>query len=78
MAINKVIYGNTTLMDLTSDTIASDKIIGESKQAYDATGELVSGGNLGATVYVTHSRARLVIPETFARVVGTTLIVDEA
>lgn len=44
MAINKVIYGNDTLIDLTSDTItASDLASG--KTAHDKSGATITGTN---------------------------------
>lgn len=44
MAVNKVIYGNTTLIDLTSDTItAADLASG--KTAHDKSGALITGTN---------------------------------
>lgn len=42
MAINKVIYGGSTLIDLTGDTItASDLLVG--KTAHDKSGETIEG-----------------------------------
>lgn len=42
MAINKVIYGGETLIDLTSDTItASDLLVG--KKAHDKSGAVITG-----------------------------------
>lgn len=44
MAVNKIIYGNTTLIDLTSDTIsASDLAYG--KTAHDKSGSVITGTN---------------------------------
>lgn len=42
MAVNKVIYGNTTLLDLTSDTVAADKIL-EGYTAHDKSGAQILG-----------------------------------
>lgn len=42
MAISKVIYGNTTLIDLTSDTVASNKML-QGITAHDASGASISG-----------------------------------
>ena len=39
---NKVIYGNQTLIDLTSDTITADKLL-PGYTAHDATGALITG-----------------------------------
>lgn len=42
MAINKVVYGNSTLIDLTSDTVTSDKLI-EGATAHDKSGSVITG-----------------------------------
>ena len=42
MAINKVIYGETTLIDLTADTVTADKIL-TSYTAHDASGAAITG-----------------------------------
>lgn len=42
MAINKVIYGNKTLIDLTADTVTADKILATYK-AHDASGAIITG-----------------------------------
>lgn len=42
MAINKVIYGGKTLIDLTGDTVTSDKILKE-YTAHDKSGESIIG-----------------------------------
>lgn len=42
MAVNKVIYGDTTLIDLTADTVTADKILA-SYTAHDASGTIVTG-----------------------------------
>ena len=42
MAINKVIYGNTTLIDLTSDTATQDKVL-SGYTFHDASGTLRTG-----------------------------------
>lgn len=40
--VNKVVYGNTVLIDLTTDTVTADKIL-VSYTAHDATGNAVTG-----------------------------------
>lgn len=40
MAINKVIYGGQTLIDLTGDTVTADKLL-EGVTAHDKAGEAV-------------------------------------
>ena len=42
MAINKVKYGNTTLIDLTSDTVTADKLM-QGYTAHDRSGALING-----------------------------------
>lgn len=42
MAISKIIYGNETLIDLTSDTIQASKLL-EGRTAHGANGELIVG-----------------------------------
>lgn len=42
MAINKVIYGNNTLIDLTSDSVTADKML-EGYTAHAASGEVITG-----------------------------------
>ncbi len=42
MAINKVIYGDTVLIDLTADSVSADKILA-SYTAHDATGTTITG-----------------------------------
>lgn len=41
-AISKVVYGNTTLIDLTSDTVAADKLL-KNYTAHGRDGELITG-----------------------------------
>lgn len=40
--VNKVVYGNTVLIDLTTDTVTDDKILA-SYTAHDATGNAITG-----------------------------------
>ena len=42
MAINKVIYGGETLIDLTGDTVTADKIL-SGFTAHDKGGESITG-----------------------------------
>ena len=41
-AISKVVYGNTTLIDLTTDTVAADKLL-KNYTAHGRDGELITG-----------------------------------
>lgn len=42
MANNKVIFGDTVLIDLTSDTVSADKVL-TSYTAHDASGNIITG-----------------------------------
>ena len=42
MAVNKVVYGTTVLVDLTGDTVTADKLL-KGATAHDASGEQVTG-----------------------------------
>ena len=44
MAINKVIYGGKTLIDLTNDTITAESLASGVK-AHDKSGEIITGTN---------------------------------
>ena len=45
MAVNKVIYGDQTLMDLTGDTVTADKLL-SGATAHNASGEQITGSML--------------------------------
>lgn len=40
--VNKIVYGNTVLIDLTADTVTNDKILA-SYTAHDASGNIITG-----------------------------------
>lgn len=40
--VNKIVYGNTVLIDLTADTVTEDKILA-SYTAHDASGNVITG-----------------------------------
>ena len=42
MAVNKVVYGTTVLVDLTEDTVTADKLL-KGATAHDASGEKITG-----------------------------------
>lgn len=42
MAVNKVVYGTTVLVDLTSDTVSADKLM-TGYTAHDKSGKAVTG-----------------------------------
>ena len=46
MGINKVQYGNTVLIDLTSDTVTADKLM-QGYTAHDRTGAFITGTAIG-------------------------------
>lgn len=65
--VNKVIYGNSTLIDLTSDTVTADKVL-SGYTAHDASGASITG-TAGASV----SGTNLTIPSSMGSVSGTNL-----
>lgn len=67
MAINKVIYGKTTLMDLTSDTVTADTML-KGVTAHNKAGNVVTG-KLTSTV----SNGVLTIPTAIGSVSNSTL-----
>lgn len=50
MAVSKIIYGGSTLLDLTGDTVAADKLL-TGYTAHDKAGEAVTGTLVLATVH---------------------------
>ena len=50
MAVNKVVYNNNTLIDLTNDTITTNDLV-EGVVAHDKTGTQISGALVVRTVY---------------------------
>lgn len=42
MAVNKVVYGTTVLVDLTKDTVTADKLL-KGATAHDSSGEPITG-----------------------------------
>lgn len=42
MGVNKITYGNTTLIDLTSDTVTAETLL-EGYTAHDANGNIIRG-----------------------------------
>ena len=65
--VNKVVYGNSTLIDLTSDTVTASKLLA-GETAHDASGASITG-TAGATVTGTN----LTIPSSMGTVNGTNL-----
>lgn len=50
MAVNKVVYGTSVLVDLTEDTVTSDKMLA-GYTAHDKSGNQVTGNVTFASVY---------------------------
>lgn len=50
MAVNKVIYGTTVLVDLSGDNVTADSLL-TGHTAHGADGEPVTGTLLVATIY---------------------------
>ena len=65
--VNKVVYGNNTLIDLSSDTVTADKVL-TGYTAHDASGASITG-TAGASVTGTN----LTIPSSMGAVNGTNL-----
>lgn len=55
MAVNKVIWGNTTLIDLTSDTVTPDKVL--SGVTFHKADGVVASGSVVVQTYYTGSAA---------------------
>lgn len=56
MAVSKVVYGTTVLVDLTEDTVTADDLM-LGTTAHDATGTLITG-----TIYPLHIYAKAEAP----------------
>ena len=63
MAINKVIYGDTTLIDI-SDTTAETSDVMEGKYFYDASGTKVQGSALAGIIDVEVDGTSVVVDGT--------------
>ena len=50
MAVNKVVYGTTVLVDLTEDTVTPDKLL-KGATAHNASGEPITGTLVVQTYY---------------------------
>lgn len=80
MGNSKIVYGNTTLIDLTSDTVTADKLL-EGYTAHDKAGNLITGtakeGGGASSEFVgcrTHANANGTILKTFSD--GTTVTIS--
>lgn len=64
MAINKVTFGGTTLIDLSADTVTADKL------AAGTTAHGCSGTAITGTAEITYDaeQERLIMPEGFCEV----------
>mgnify|MGYP003571273733 CR=1 FL=1 len=54
MAINKVVYGSNTLIDLTADTVTSDTLV-SGETAHSASGDQVTGTLVIQRYYIDRS-----------------------
>lgn len=61
MGINKVQYGSTTLIDLTSDTVTADKLM-QGYTAHDRTGALITGTATGGGSVTQDQDGFIVLP----------------
>lgn len=80
MAINKVVYGNTTLLDLTNDTVASEKML-QDTTAHGAdgsaiTGSIVNRGVINAIIDATDSNYRYALHSGYYKS-GSVLVIRE-
>lgn len=78
MGVNKVVYGRTTIMDISDSTVTPEKLVNGS-MAYGANGEPVSGTNpyeLNATNETVNTQADL-IAQIQEALVGKTTVVGE-
>lgn len=61
MAVNKVEYGDTVLLDLTGDTVSADTLL-KGASAHDASGEVVEGA-VDLNNYYTKAETEALIPD---------------
>lgn len=61
MAVNKVVYGTTVLVDLTGDTVTADKLM-QGYTAHDKSGALITGTATGGGGGDTYTRT-VVVPQ---------------
>lgn len=52
MGLNKIVYGNTTLIDLTSDTV-TPQVLAQGYTAHDRTGQAIVGTATPGSVVIT-------------------------
>lgn len=77
MAVNKVIYGDTTLIDLTEDTVDSYSLL-TNKVVYGSMGNVVTQADPVVCYQYNSRNAELVIKNNdIGRVEGTNLILLE-
>lgn len=60
MGINKIQYGNTTLIDLTADTVTADKLM-QGYTAHDRTGAVITGTATGGGGSVTQDQDGFIV-----------------
>ena len=69
--INKIIYGTTTLIDLTNDTVTSESLY-KGKLAHSATGEQITG-----TAEITVENNKLIMPLGLANISSATTEIEQ-
>ena len=69
--INKIIYGTTTLIDLTNDTVTSESLY-KGKLAHSATGEQITG-----TAEITVENNKLIMPLGLANITSATTEIEQ-
>lgn len=72
MAVNKVVYGGETLIDLTSDTVTA-ATLAEGVTAHDASGNLIVGTATVVDIsnYYTKEEVETLIANAIAEAMGT-------
>ena len=59
MAVNKVVFGNTTLIDLTDDTVTAGKLL-DGETAHDKAGDIIIGTLSPVSVTVSNASVSLI------------------
>ena len=71
MAVNKVIYGGNTLIDLSNDTVTADTLA-EGVTAHDKSGNLITG-TMSATGGGTDTRLKSIVEDTMTELNDDTI-----
>lgn len=73
--VNKVVYGGTTIMDLTSDTV-SVSTLARGYTAHDSSGEQVTGTAIVLDVSPYFSGTTTVLPSALTEFSDSTTIIE--